>query len=88
MPITIHCGNCEGTFDFEHPSVQNAADLRNVTIDCRWCGAILKMPTDEVHMVSMQEYMRRQLVRQGYLKSEDTRPSLSIAEGSPQPTSA
>ena len=59
MSINIHCGQCEGVFEFEHPSVRIAADLNNVTIDCKWCGVTLKAPTDEIHMIPMTEYLSR-----------------------------
>lgn len=50
MKITIHCGHCNGSFDFEHPSVTHAADLRGMTFTCSWCGVKLQMPSNEVHM--------------------------------------
>lgn len=53
MEITIHCGKCEGTFAIEHPSISHAADLKITILTCSWCGASLRMPSNELHMVAV-----------------------------------
>jgi len=85
MSVLIHCSACGNTFDFEHPTIDKAQDfaIANVTIDCGWCGAILKMPTDELYMVDMEEFMRRQLAHQGHLTNQDKHPTLRIVGGPP-----
>ncbi|AVR56957.1 hypothetical protein PBI_TRISCUIT_84 [Microbacterium phage Triscuit] len=51
MKITVHCGHCDGYFDFEHPAITHAAQLKNFGIPCAWCGLLLKMPRNELRMV-------------------------------------
>jgi transcription elongation factor Elf1 len=64
--VNIHCSNCQGVFDFDHPSVLSAADLYKVTLTCAWCGVALKAPSDEVYMITLDEYTQRALKRQGH----------------------
>lgn len=63
--IKIHCGACQKSFTFQHPSVNHAADLGTVTIDCQACGEILTMPSDELHMVTIREVTNRALKERG-----------------------
>jgi len=83
MAVVIHCSKCGNTFDFDNPAIRSAYDLVHVTIDCAWCGAVLKMPTDELHMVDMEEFMRRQLLRSGIITKDDRNPGLRIVDRIP-----
>lgn len=69
--IKVICVNCTRDFEFQHPSVSGVEDLRHVTLDCRYCGETLKMPEDEVYMISMNEFIRRDLVAQGLVGPDD-----------------
>lgn len=64
--VQVHCSNCQGVFDFDHPSVLSAADLYKITLTCGWCGITLKAPTDEIYMITLDEYTQRALKRQGH----------------------
>lgn len=78
--IKVLCGHCQRNFDFEHPSVNKVEDLRNVTLDCGWCGNTIKVPDDEVYMIDIGEYMRRSLVRQGHLQEGDPAPQVGYID--------
>lgn len=68
--IKVNCGACQKQFEFSHPSVRDAHDMYAVTIDCRHCGAVLKVPDDEITMISMAQYMTRSARAAGLLTEE------------------
>lgn len=61
--IKIHCGACQKSFTFRHPSVSHPYALSGVTINCLACGVPLVMPSDELHMIPLTEATDRALGR-------------------------
>ena len=86
--ITITCGRCKKEFPFEHPSVDRAADLMSVTLDCPHCGVELKAPRDTLLMRPMDEYLdqiydeagipgAKEKVRRGVISFPARRPRIN-----------
>ena len=59
--IKVLCLSCNKSFDFNHPSVNSAADLGKVTIDCQNCGEVLRRADHHIVMESLHTQMRRNL---------------------------